>query len=253
MKTVIALHTGTGNSLYIAKQIPDAEIHFVEEFLSGGYSLPDDTERLGIIFPVYCWGLPYPVRRFVREYLGNRDNSALGYVFALATCGAFPLYTLHDLSAELSDIGIALSYGESFRLPDAYLPLQKKAVSEEETRKQCNAIAAKLDRVLHDIETESIRIPRRGPGWRIVRAMSKAAMKPRKNDKLSVGSKCTACGICASVCPMENIKIEEGNPSFGDECISCFACYHRCPENAIDYKGASGQYKGLVSTKELMR
>ena len=53
MKTVIALHTGTGNSLYIAKQIPDAEIHFVEEFLSGGYALPDDTERLGIIFPIY--------------------------------------------------------------------------------------------------------------------------------------------------------------------------------------------------------
>ena len=58
MNTIIALHTGTGNSLYLAKRIPDAEIHFIDEFLSGSYSLPEDTERLGIIFPVYCWGLP---------------------------------------------------------------------------------------------------------------------------------------------------------------------------------------------------
>ena len=27
-KTVIAIHTGTGNSLYIAKQFKNAEIHF---------------------------------------------------------------------------------------------------------------------------------------------------------------------------------------------------------------------------------
>ena len=66
MKTIIALHTGTGNSLYIAKRIPDAEIHRMGDFLSGRYELPEDTERLGIVFPVYCWGLPYPVRRFIR-------------------------------------------------------------------------------------------------------------------------------------------------------------------------------------------
>ena len=31
MNTIIALYTGTGNSLYLAKRIPDAEIHFIRE------------------------------------------------------------------------------------------------------------------------------------------------------------------------------------------------------------------------------
>ncbi len=253
MKTVIALHTGTGNSLYIAKRIPDAEIHFIDEFLSGNYVLPEDTDRLGIIFPVYCWGLPYPVRAFIRECLAKRDNSSLGYVFGLATCGAFPLYTLYDLSASLSDAGIALSYGRSFKLPDAYLPLQKKAVDEGTAKAAAEAIESCLSETVADIMNETIRIPRRGPGWRLVRALSSAGMKPRENKTLRVNSRCTGCGICASVCPMGNISIEDGHPSYADNCISCFACYHRCPENAIDYKGASGQYRGLVETSELMR
>ena len=253
MKTVIAVHTGTGNSLYIAKRFKDAEIHFIDEFLSGYYELPEDTDRLGIIFPVYCWGLPYPVRDFIKGYLAERDNSSLGYVFGIATCGAFPLYTLHDLSASLSDIGIALSYGKSFRLPDAYLPLQKKAVSKEKTDEMAASIEKELEETVKDIEKEEIRIPHRGPGWRIIRAMSSAAMKPRKNDALSIKGKCTGCGTCVRICPMGNISLVDGKAAFSDNCISCFACYHRCPENAIDYKGATGQYEGLVPISDLLR
>ena len=154
MKTVIAVHTGTGNSLYIAKQFKNAEIHFIDEFLSGSYDLDDDTDRLGIVFPVYCWGLPYPVREFIREYLGQRDNSSLGYVFGIATCGAFPLYTLYDLSASLADVGIALSYSTSFKLPDAYLPLQKKAVSDEKAREAASLIKGDIERTVRDVENE---------------------------------------------------------------------------------------------------
>ncbi len=253
MKTIIALHTGTGNSLYAARKIPDAEIHFISEFLSGRYTLPEDTEKLGIVFPVYCWGLPFPVREFIDKCLGTRDNSSLGYVFGIATCGAFSLYTLHDLAMSLSDAGIALSYGNSVKLPDAYLPLKKKAVTDEEARKQAAEAEGKLSSIADDIEHEKIRIPRRGPGWRVIRKLSETAMKPRRNPALKSNENCIGCSTCASICPMGNITIENSGPVFGENCISCFACYHRCPHNGIDYKGASGQYNGLVDTKELMR
>lgn len=44
--------------------------------------------------------------------------------------------------------------------------------------------------------------------------------------------KCTGCGICYSVCPME-IKIYE-NPRHID-CIRCMKCYNACPEGAIGF------------------
>ena len=47
MKTVLAVFSATGNTLRIAKEIKDAEIHFVEEYLNGDIILDQDTERLG--------------------------------------------------------------------------------------------------------------------------------------------------------------------------------------------------------------
>jgi len=48
----------------------------------------------------------------------------------------------------------------------------------------------------------------------------------------NVEDKCTRCGFCAEVCPMNNICVQE-KPLFGNCCISCLACTHNCPQNAI--------------------
>ena len=48
VSNVIAVYTATGNSLSIAKHIKNAEIHFVEDFLSGRYTLSESIDKLGI-------------------------------------------------------------------------------------------------------------------------------------------------------------------------------------------------------------
>ncbi len=257
MSTVIALYTGTGNSLYAAKRIAektgeDTVIRFTEDFLSGAYELPVGTDRLGIIFPVYFGGVPCPVRRFIREYLASHDNSGLGYVFVIATHGGSPIYALADADRELQDAGIALSYASSVRMPDGYLPLMKKAISPEKAEAMREKADVKLAVAADDIAGERIHLPQRGPGWRIIRSIS-AKMKPGENSKLKLSQSCTGCGVCASICPEGNITMENGRPVMGSSCVSCFACYHRCPVNAIEYKGAAGQYKGFVDTGELRR
>ena len=253
MRTVIVVYSATGNSLMVAKAMNAGEIHMVEEILSGRYFIPDDTDRLGIVFPVNCFGIPFPIQRFISECLAGRDNSALGYIFAVATYGGIESSVMADLETELTGIGCALSYGASVRLPDAYLPLQRKAVGEIETLAALNKVQAKIDRIAEEIGREEISIPRRAPFRRLRRRISRMATRPERNRKLIVGDGCTGCGICSRICPMDNISIEGGKAVLGDRCISCFACYHRCPMNAISYKGAVGQYKGFVSTEELFK
>lgn len=47
---------------------------------------------------------------------------------------------------------------------------------------------------------------------------------------------CKACGICEKVCPVSNIEIVNGIPTFKHQCEQCMACIQLCPHAAINYK-----------------
>ena len=53
----------------------------------------------------------------------------------------------------------------------------------------------------------------------------------------SADKRCTACGVCANVCP--TAAISKKNPPSRDKkrCISCAACVSVCPERAMDFRG----------------
>jgi Fe-S-cluster-containing hydrogenase component 2 len=46
--------------------------------------------------------------------------------------------------------------------------------------------------------------------------------------------KCTGCGTCAEVCPVEAVKVENEKAVVDEEaCIDCGTCIEECPEEAI--------------------
>ena len=253
-KFIIALYTGTGNTLYVAKQFKNAEIHFISEFLSGQYVLLDDTETLGIMFPVYNQSYPYPVALFVKQVLSKRDNSALQYIFAINTSSGHSLGANYMLEKLLMDSGVALSYSTSLKFPSADLKKHHKSLSEMKTLAEVNKRALRIEKTINDIENKEIKISKYIPFSYIKELISNRTNKPKKVTDLAVSDKCTACEICYKICPTDNITIDNGKATFKDACIKCYACYHRCPEKAIIYKKkTTGQYIGLVDTKELFR
>lgn len=253
MRNIIAVHTGTGNSLYLASKFKGYEIHFIDEYLSGKESLPEDLESLGIIYPVYCFGLPYPVRMFVDKVLSSRDNSALEYLFTVNTSGGFPGSANRQLEILLSSCNLALAYSNGVRMPDAYLPLKKKASTEAQTHALLEKSKKKIEIIANDVLSRQIRLPGKGITPKMMMRISGKANMPHKENGLSCSDRCTGCGVCHKICPAGNIEIVGNRPVFGDSCISCYACYHRCPENALLFKGAKGQYKGLQATNEMFR
>ena len=57
----------------------------------------------------------------------------------------------------------------------------------------------------------------------------------RKDTALSytVNDSCVHCGICARVCPANNITVTKEKVTFSDHCEVCYACLHNCPQHAI--------------------
>ena len=50
-------------------------------------------------------------------------------------------------------------------------------------------------------------------------------------------AKCVACGLCASLCPMNNIEVKNGAVKFNDKCTMCYRCFSNCPKQAITLLG----------------
>ncbi len=52
-------------------------------------------------------------------------------------------------------------------------------------------------------------------------------------------NKCIGCGKCVTLCPLNNIKLEDKKPVWGNECTHCMACIGNCPTEAIEYANIS--------------
>ncbi|MDR1137706.1 MAG: 4Fe-4S binding protein [Synergistaceae bacterium] len=64
---------------------------------------------------------------------------------------------------------------------------------------------------------------------------------------MSVDSeKCTACGVCAEICPEKNISLSSGKAFIGASCQSCQRCVGYCPTKAIAVPGKPAeQYRAM--------
>lgn len=71
----------------------------------------------------------------------------------------------------------------------------------------------------------------------ILRFLGALVTRGSKGLGLTASDACTACGICAQVCPTENIELQGKTPVWGDRCVTCFACLHWCPVHAISLGG----------------
>ena len=84
---MIFYFSGTGNSAWVARQLAEGQN---EELLSiameidrnKAYKLKEG-EKVGFVFPVYAWGPPKIVLRFIHQLKLDKP----GYLFFVCTCG----------------------------------------------------------------------------------------------------------------------------------------------------------------------
>ncbi len=243
MKTQLYVHTGTGNSLWVARKLA-AELKKASiEFMP----LPKkpfkvQAEAVGIIFPVHIWGLPSRVIQFANHLKGKPGQ----FFFAVAVNAEQPAATLLQLQRLMASCGLSLSLGYSVVLPSNYIPwggpgqMDKQQQRFKEAEEKVKAIARAV------LRKERAKIER-GPFWQniLFSLLYKLSFRqvPHMDKKFWADEKCNSCGICAKVCPAANIEMNKGKPSWLHGCEQCFACLQWCPQEAIQYGEKTVRYQ----------
>jgi len=235
MATTIYYFTGTGNSLKIARDIAekvDAELIPIAKIWQQE-SIASNTKKVGFIHPLYFWGLPDIVFKFIDKI--NLDKS--NYVFNIITCGSASIGSaMHQTKKLLKKKSKKLSAGFFIPMPDNYIPVFGN-VTEEKQKKIFEAAKIKVEEIAEIIKGDEVKVKKE-----IFSPVGKMASKKfRKNvhesdKKFNVDEKCNACGICEKACPVNNIIMVEDKPEWQSNCQRCLACINLCPQKAIQWK-----------------
>lgn len=255
---MIIYFTGTGNSRDIATRISmmltdDDIVELCNETLrSGVISAKRSCEKVVWVFPVYSWGVPPVVAKFIKRADIQGIEDAEHHM--VATCGDDAGLIANQWRKLIRNKGWNAASASTVVMPNTYTLMKGFDVDSEILAKQKleasgERIAVIVERIKRGATDDDVIKGRYA--WiksRIIYPwFIKFAMSPKPFHAID---SCSGCGLCARQCPLGNINMDKDckRPYWGKECALCLRCYHICPIGAVQY-GKATKGKGRYLNK----
>lgn len=235
-KRIILYFTGTGNCLYVARELADehTELLSIPQLVKQGrYAL--EADEIGIVYPVYGHMPPNMVREFIKK-----AQLKAKYKFAVLTYGNRKCSSVEIWDEVSRKAGCPFDYITTMIMVDNWLPnfdMNEQVKIDKHIPESLERIRADLAerKRWHESVTELERQQHAG-------FLQASGVDPEtgfllhSQDAFAITDDCIDCGICTEVCPRGNYSLtSEGVKTEGD-CEFCFACIHNCPQKAIRFK-----------------
>jgi len=260
LTAVIYYFSGTGNSLFIARGIAGelgGEAVSIAR-LAREEKISPKAQIVGIVHPVYAFGVPLIVERFVSKLDLAKDQ----YLFTVANYAKVQGAGISRMHRSLKRKGLSPKAGFGMVMPNNYTPFGEAACGEKReilfrrAGEKIKEIARKVRSGLeYPPETGSFLLR-----WLVGEPVGFLGGKMMNSEDRNffTSEKCDACGICSRVCPVDNIKFELSRPVWKHRCELCFACFQWCPREAIEFgKNTAGKkryrHPGAVLGDMLLR
>jgi formate hydrogenlyase subunit 6/NADH:ubiquinone oxidoreductase subunit I len=248
LPTTIYYFSGSGNSLAVSRSlsreledselVPMARLWKLDRIVS-----PAGT--IGFVFPMYFYGLPDIVERFLTKIELDRADYLFAVVTRAGAAGCSLQKTEDILSATCSDHGKGskrkgsngLDAGFYVDMPSNYTPI-REALPKEKQEKIFKAAEKKITKIARTIRQKRVKGEKDKPLVRKVAMGNNETFLEevhRKDEDFHVDRTCISCGFCARICPVDNILMVAGRPQWQHHCQHCLACLHFCPKESIQF------------------
>ena len=234
---MVVYFTGTGNSRYAAELLADVlgdEVVDSAGYIKNGIAADLVSGKPWVfVAPVYAWSYPEVFGNFIRSGCFSGETKA----YFVLTCGSDMGAAWSRTEALCAEVGLTHMGTYPCVMPENYVAMFS-APAEEKAAKMIASAEIGLYELAEKIAAcEALERPSNGFGGRFKSGPVNAAFSKYyiSDKKFASGEKCVSCGLCADVCPLGNIVMENGRPKWTGNCTHCMACICSCPEEAIEY------------------
>ena len=233
--------TGTGNSLYVAREIANGlndGILSIDDCLNNArfsFTLAEN-ERIGFVFPTYFRGIPTIVLDFLKKFDLQNYNSDC-YVYAVCSGGGINGNTMHSFGRKLVRYGMKLNAAFEVVMPSNFVLFADMLKSVEGVTGILDKADSRIKNIIRDInENKQICPESNFRKWAITFISYPFYKYDRSTKPFHVVGTCIGCGLCAKDCPCLAITMQDERPVWiKGKCTECFRCLHHCPAQAIQY------------------
>ena len=246
----ICYFSATGNCLYVAKRIGGTLLSIPQLMKQNDIEITDDA--VGIVAPVYAAEMPMMVKNFLTKVKIKTDYFFFVYTYGMGYGKAFAHVELLCRKK-----GLKLSYINAIQMVDNYLP-GFEMQNQIDTLPKKN-VEGQLEKLLSDITNRNetpvkISTADKAQMTMYQKMLAKRILRKDTAQGYIVNDNCILCGICAKVCPADNITVTD-KVRFANRCEVCYACLHNCPQNAIHMKNEKSAVRFRnenISLKEII-
>lgn len=257
---MVVYFSATGNTEFIAKELAkklnDECINILDKVKKQDYSELRSDKPYVICAPVYVCEMP----RFMSKYLKEQKFTGSNDVYFIFTSGGYAGISGWLAESLVKKKGMTYKGHAEFKMPRNYVandhyPMLEKEEIESRILNSYNQIKDVADTILsggnliarHIALWEILVTVPFNPVW--------CKFKLKAKD-FYVKDNCIGCSKCQNLCPLNNIKLVDGKPTWGDDCTHCMACIGNCPVEAIEYGEITkekrpynfGKYKNIIDS-----
>lgn len=235
-KRVVLYFTGTGNCLYVARQLAgkEGEILSIPQLMRKK-QFEIEADEIGLVYPIYGHMPPYMVREFIKKAQLKAEYKFAVLTYGMRKCNAVEIWDGISRKA-----GNVFDYIGTIVMVDNWLPnfdMNEQMKIDKHIPENLAKITSDLSnrRRWHEPVTQEEREQHEG-------FMNLSGLDPEvgflmKADRsFRVTDDCIHCGICTYVCPRGNYELTGQGVKMQGDCEFCFACIQNCPQRAIQFK-----------------